>query len=83
MPQSAPDGDIGLLSAQRAAATSTATVTLKPSLSLLSLAIMSPSGVDVASNKRGGRRSTQHRFCHTIALVLICIKVTLVAAYCI
>lgn len=72
MAKSAPDGDIGLLSAR--AATSTATVTLKPSLSLLSLAIMSPSGVDVASNKRGGRRSTQHRFCHTIALVFICNK---------
>lgn len=57
------------------ATTSTATVTLKPSLSLLSPAIMSASRVDGASNKRGGRRATQHRFCHTIALVFICIHV--------
>ncbi len=69
MAKSAPDGDIGLLTVS--AATSTVTVTLKPSLSPLSLAIMSPSGVDVASNKRGGRRSTQHRFYRTVALALI------------
>lgn len=63
MAKSAPDVDIGHHSAR--AATSTAAVTLKPSLSLLSLAIMSASGVDVANNKRGGRRSAQHRFCHS------------------
>lgn len=68
MAKSALDGGIGLLSAR--ATTSIASVTLKPSLSLLSPAIMSPSGVDVGSNKGGGRRSTQHRFGHTIALVL-------------
>ncbi|KAA8584250.1 hypothetical protein FQN60_008035 [Etheostoma spectabile] len=44
MAKSALGSGIGLLSAK--ATTSTASVTLKPSLSLLSPAIMSPSGVD-------------------------------------
>lgn len=60
--------------------TSTAAAALKPSLSLLSPAIMSLCGMDVASNKRGGRRSAQHRVCHTIALIFVCIKASRAAA---
>lgn len=58
--ESAPTGQMGLLGAT--AASSTAAVTLNPSLSPLSPDIMSPRGVDVAANKGGGRRSNQHRF---------------------
>lgn len=63
-----------LLGAGRA--TSTLPVTLKPVLSLLSAAIMSAGGEDSANEMRGGTRLNHHRFCHIIALMWMCIKVS-------